>query len=65
MTPLQLANAYVALANGGTLYSPRVGEALVSPSGKVVQQINPPVTGARAGVGVHAVLHSHRRSRAW
>ena len=43
-TPIQLANAYVALANGGTLYSPRIGEALVSPStGKVVQKINPPV----------------------
>jgi penicillin-binding protein 2 len=42
-TPLQLANAYVALANGGTLYSPRIGEALISPSGRVVQRINPPV----------------------
>jgi penicillin-binding protein 2 len=42
-TPLQLANAYTALANGGTLYSPRIGEALVSASGKLVQQINPPV----------------------
>jgi penicillin-binding protein 2 len=44
VTPLQLANAYVALANGGTLYAPRVGEALISPSGQVVQKINPPVT---------------------
>ncbi|HEY3734362.1 MAG TPA: penicillin-binding protein 2 [Streptosporangiaceae bacterium] len=43
VTPLQLANAYAALANGGTLYSPRIGEALVDPDGKVVQQINPPV----------------------
>ncbi len=44
VTPLQLANAYAALANGGTLYSPRIGEALISPtSGKVVQKINPPV----------------------
>ncbi len=43
VTPLQLADAYVALANGGTLYSPRIGEALISPSGKVVQRINPPV----------------------
>jgi penicillin-binding protein 2 len=44
VTPLQLANAYAALANGGTLYSPRVGEALISPTtGKVVQKINPPV----------------------
>jgi penicillin-binding protein 2 len=43
VTPLQLANAYTALANGGTLYNPRIGEALVSPSGKVVQKITPPV----------------------
>jgi penicillin-binding protein 2 len=43
VTPLQLANAYVALANGGTLYSPRIGEALISPSRTVVQRINPPV----------------------
>ena len=42
-TPLQLANAYTALANGGTLYSPRIGEALVSSAGKLVQKINPPV----------------------
>ncbi len=44
VTPIQLADAYVALANGGTLYSPRIGEALVSPvTGQVVQRINPPV----------------------
>ena len=43
VTPLQLANAYAALANGGKLYSPRIGEALVSPAGKVVQRINPPL----------------------
>jgi penicillin-binding protein 2 len=42
-TPLQLANAYVALANGGTLYQPRIGEALVSASGKVAAKIDPPV----------------------
>ncbi len=43
VTPLQLADAYVALANGGTLYSPKIGEELVSPTGKVVEQINPTV----------------------
>jgi penicillin-binding protein 2 len=42
-SPLQLTNSYVALANGGTLYAPRIGEALVTPSGKVAQRINPPV----------------------
>ena len=43
VTPLQLANAYAALANGGTLYGPRIGKALISPDGKVVKRINPPV----------------------
>lgn len=45
VTPLQLASAYAALANGGTLYSPRVGEALISADGKTVRKITPPVTG--------------------
>jgi penicillin-binding protein 2 len=45
VTPLQLARAYVALANGGTVYSPRIGAALLSPNGKRVKKINPPVTG--------------------
>jgi penicillin-binding protein 2 len=45
VTPLQLARAYAALANGGTLYSPRIGAALLSPSGQVVSRIKPPVTG--------------------
>jgi penicillin-binding protein 2 len=44
VSPLQLADAYVALANGGTLYQPRIGEALLSPTGKVVRRIRPPVT---------------------
>jgi penicillin-binding protein 2 len=43
VTPLQLANAYAALANGGTLYSPRIAEALISPSGHVATRITPPV----------------------
>ena len=45
VTPLQLARAYAALANGGTLYSPRVGEELLSPTGQVARRITPPVDG--------------------
>jgi penicillin-binding protein 2 len=45
VTPLQLARAYAALANGGTLYSPRIGEELLSPTGKVDRKITPPVAG--------------------
>jgi penicillin-binding protein 2 len=45
VTPLQLARAYAALANGGTVYAPRIGRALLSPDGKVVRRITPPVTG--------------------
>ena len=45
VTPLQLASAYAALANGGTLYSPRVGAALIRPDGRLVRRIVPPVAG--------------------
>ncbi len=45
VTPLQLARAYAALANGGTVYAPRIGKALLSPDGKTVKKINPPVVG--------------------
>jgi len=41
VTPLQLARAYAALANGGTLWNPRVGKAIVSPDGEVVRRIAP------------------------
>jgi len=45
VTPLQLARAYAALANGGTLWEPRVGKAIVSPSGEVVRRIAPSKAG--------------------
>ncbi|HWH28111.1 MAG TPA: penicillin-binding transpeptidase domain-containing protein, partial [Mycobacteriales bacterium] len=43
VTPLQLATVYAAVANGGTLLSPRVGRALVTPDG--VREIAPQVRG--------------------
>ena len=45
VTPLQLARAYAALSNGGTLYAPRVAKAVVSPDGTVLKRIPPKATG--------------------
>jgi len=41
VTPLQLTRAYAAIANGGTLWEPRVGKAIVDPQGNVVREIKP------------------------
>ena len=41
VTPLQLARAYAALSNGGTLYAPTVAKAIVSPEGEVLRRIAP------------------------
>jgi penicillin-binding protein 2 len=43
VSPLQLAVAYAALANGGTVFSPRVGQAILSPSGRLVKKLDAPV----------------------
>jgi penicillin-binding protein 2 len=45
ITPLQLARAYAALSNGGTLYAPRVAKAIVSPDGTVLHKFPPKVEG--------------------
>ncbi len=41
VTPLQLARAYGALANGGTLYEPQVAKAIVAPDGEVIRRFAP------------------------
>jgi penicillin-binding protein 2 len=41
VTPLQLARAYAALANGGTLWEPRIGRAVMAPDGTLVRTIDP------------------------
>jgi penicillin-binding protein 2 len=44
VSPLQLAMAYGALGNGGTLFSPRLGKAIIGPDGKLVKTIDAPST---------------------
>lgn len=41
VTPIQMATIYAAISNGGTLYDPTIGKAIVSPDGKQVDEIEP------------------------
>ncbi|HWF71975.1 MAG TPA: penicillin-binding transpeptidase domain-containing protein [Solirubrobacteraceae bacterium] len=41
VTPLQLAVAYTAIANGGTIVRPHIASAVLGPGGQVVQQLEP------------------------
>lgn len=45
VTPLQLARAYAAIANGGTLYDPTLAKAFVRPDGTVDKTVTPKVAG--------------------
>jgi penicillin-binding protein 2 len=40
-TPLQLANAYAAIGNGGTLWQPRIVTTATLPDGSVVEAVEP------------------------
>ena len=42
VTPLQLADAYAAIANGGTIVRPHIGLEIDSSNGSVLQRIDPP-----------------------
>lgn len=41
VTPLQLANGFAAIANGGTLYRPQVGMEIRRPDGTMVRRVDP------------------------
>jgi penicillin-binding protein 2 len=43
VTPLQVAAAYAAIANGGTLYQPEIVKEISSGSSKVIQKIEPKI----------------------
>jgi penicillin-binding protein 2 len=42
-TPLQLANAYASVGNGGTLWRPRIVTTATLPDGTVVEEVDPTV----------------------
>ena len=62
VTPLQMASAYAAIANGGTLWAPQVAAAFAKPDGTLVRTIKPK---ARGQVGLSSsmltFLHSALR----
>ncbi|MDR3082387.1 MAG: penicillin-binding protein 2, partial [Streptomyces sp.] len=41
VTPIQMATIYSGISNGGTLWNPSIGKAIVSPDGKKVTEIKP------------------------
>jgi penicillin-binding protein 2 len=43
VTPIQLINAFNALANGGTLYQPQIVREVIGPDGTVIQPFEPEV----------------------
>ena len=59
VTPLQMASAYAAIANGGTLWMPQVAGAFATPDGTPVRTIEPKASG-QVGLSpsMLAFLHS-------
>jgi len=45
VSPIQMARAYSALYNGGTLVTPHVGKVIEDQSGKVVEEVSPEPAG--------------------
>ncbi len=43
MTPIQMAQLYGAIANGGMMYKPQVARAIIKPNGQVVKEFTPEV----------------------
>jgi len=60
VTPIQLINAYAALANGGTLHQPQIVREIVGPDGTVVQPFAPKVL--RKAVAPASVLRTMRNA---
>jgi penicillin-binding protein 2 len=46
-SPLQMAVAYSAIFNGGTVWSPKIATQILSPGGQVLQQLPPPAVAGK------------------
>lgn len=55
VTPLQLASAFAAVANGGTLYRPHLGLEVTAPDGTVLTRVEPEPVG-RVAMAPHQLL---------
>jgi penicillin-binding protein 2 len=63
VTPIQLINAYAALANGGKLYKPQIVREIVGPDGNVVRPFAPKlIRKLHAPKGVLATMREAARS---
>ncbi|WP_030201490.1 penicillin-binding protein 2 [Streptomyces sp. NRRL S-87] len=45
VTPIQMATIYAAISNGGTMWNPTIGKAIISADGKRVEEIRPKAHG--------------------
>ena len=54
VTPLQMAMAYAAVANGGKLYEPQIAKGILSASGEVVKEF-PPILKRKVDVPKSAI----------
>ncbi len=63
VTPIQLINAFSALANGGTLYKPQLVREVVGPDGTVVRPFEPEVIHEMDVARQRAAGHAQRGPR--
>lgn len=59
VTPMQMATLYAAIANGGTLWAPRLADRFVAADGRVVERVAPRAAGS-LGLDAAVLSFLHR-----
>ncbi len=62
VTPLQMARAYAAIANGGELWVPQVARGIVGPDGRVLRSF-PPRSAGRLPIAKDVIAYMQRAFR--